>query len=195
MGYLLDIGEVEGRAAYIRKKLGLDGKEPPYSTNEITAVGFSKVAITGDKGLPGGITEMVVRDRGRYALFYSRKVGHPSQRLGILHGCYHTISDLAIVDGQRECNLTDRRFRQYHPDMDNPFERACDLFAGALLVPFHILDRFAPEKLFPGAKGTPERHAFEDEADKLASKFGVPVGFMNWRLYDLAQLRRTHFFG
>jgi hypothetical protein len=194
MTYLLDIGEIEGRAAFVRKKCGLDQLEPPYPTNLITSTSFTKVHITGDKTMPNGITEMVVRDRGRFALFYSRKVGAPSQRLGILHGCYHTISDLAVVDGQRECNLGDRKFRRFNPDLDVPEERACDLFAGALLVPFHVLDRMAPETLFPGKQGSPERHAFDDQVDRLASKFAVPAGFMNWRLYDLAQLRRTHFY-
>ncbi len=189
---LLDVGEIEGRAAYIRKKLGLDDHGPPYPTNIITSKYFVDVQITGDN-LPAGITEMVVRDKGRVGLYYSRKVGAPSQRLGILHGCYHTISDLAKEDGIRECNLTDRRFRQYNPSNESPHERACDLFAGALLVPFTVLDRLAPDELFPGSKGSPQRHAFDDEVDRLASKFAVPAGFVQWRLYDLAKLRQSHF--
>jgi len=189
---LLDIGEIEGRAAFVRKKLKLDDKGPPYPTNIVTSTYFVDVRITGDH-LPDGITEMVIREPGRVALFYSRKVGAPSQRLGILHGCYHTISDLAIEHGVRECNLTDRKFRRYNPQQESPTELACDLFAGAILVPFTVLDQLAPDRLFPGTKGSPERHAFDDEVDRLASRFGVPAGFMQWRLFDLAKLRQTHF--
>jgi Zn-dependent peptidase ImmA (M78 family) len=188
---LLDLGEIEGRASYIRKKLGLSSlPERGYSTRAITEGVFSRVFITGDN-LPRGVTEMVVRDRGRYQLFYSRKVQAPSQRLGIIHGCYHTLTDLREDDGIRKCDLTDRKFRQVNPD---PVELACDLFAGALLVPFSDLDHLAPDDLFPGQPGSAERHVFDDEVDVLASRFQVPAGFMRWRLYDLAKLRQTHFF-
>jgi hypothetical protein len=189
----LNLGQIEGRAAYLRAKCGLDDKHPPYSTNEITEAGFPRIVITSAPDLPRGITEMVIHHQGQYSLFYSNKVGHPSQRLGILHGCYHTLSDLAAQEGQRECNLTDARFRQASGE-DAPEERACDLFAGALLVPFHVLDRYAPDVLFPGARNSVERNAFDRKVDQLASKFNVPAGFMAWRLYDLAQLRKTHFF-
>lgn len=193
MSVLLDVGEIEGRAAYIRKQCGMtELPERGFSTSLITDTIFKKVSITGDNGMPKGITEMVVRDKGRFQLYYSRKVGAPSQRIGILHGCYHTITDLADVDGLRECNLEDRKFRQYNPGMELPTERACDLFAGALLVPFFLLNDLAPENLFP-ARGSVERHLFDDEVDRLASRFQVPAGFMNWRLWDLMHLRRTNF--
>lgn len=192
---LLDLGEIEGRAAYIRKQCKMMVlPERGFSTQTITDRVFSKVAITGDPKLPRGITEMVVRDRGRFQLYYSRKVGAPSQRLGILHGCYHTITDLAHTDGIRECNLEDRKFRQVVPTEQIPEEVACDLFAGALLVPFHLLNELAPAKLFPGQRGSVERHLFDDQIDTLASRFQVPAGFMQWRLYDLAKFRQTHFF-
>lgn len=197
---LLDVGEIEGRAAHIRAKLGMTTlPERGFSTQPITDRFFKHVIITGDAKLPNGITEMVMRDTrpdgsARFALFYSRKVGAPSQRLGILHGCYHTLTDLAEVNGQRECNLEDRKFRQQRPHEESPTEIACDLFAGALLVPFHLLDQLAPDELFPGDRGSPERHAFDDDVDRLASRFQVPAGFMRWRLFDLAKLRQTHFF-
>lgn len=189
---LLDVGEIEGRAAYIRKKLGLTSlPERGYSTRAITEGSFPRVFVTGDN-LPRGITEMVVRDRGRYQLFYSRMVQAPSQRLGIIHGCYHTLTDLRDDDGIRKCDLTDRKFRQ-RGQREHPVEVACDLFAGAILVPFSDLDALAPDDLFPGQQGSPERHAFDDEVDVLASRFQVPAGFMRWRLFDLAKLRQSHF--
>lgn len=187
---LLDIGTIEGRAQYVRKHCGLEGLDPPYSTNVITDRFFSKVAITGDH-LPNGITEMVVADKGRFSLFYSRKVGTPSQRLGILHGCYHVMTDLAGADGIRECNLTERKFRQRSPELENPIEVSCDLFAGALLVPFIVLDKLAPASLFP--KDPVKLQVFKDEVDRLASVFKVPSGFINWRLWDLMMLRKTNF--
>jgi hypothetical protein len=188
---LRDMAVVEGRAYWMRKQCGLLQAEPPFSTNAITDRVFPRVAITGDRTMPDGITEMVLNDRGRFALFYSKKVGAPSQRLGILHGCYHTLTDLALEEGQRECNLTDRKFRRYNPQLENAIEVNCDMFAGALLAPFDVLDDFAPRRLFP--QDPDERHAFDDEVDRLASKFAVPAGFMNWRLFDLAQLRKTHY--
>lgn len=191
---LLDVGEIEGRANWARKRCGLTSlPERGFSTRLITERCFSKVAITGDAGLPDGVTEMVIRDRARFQLLYSRKVGAPSQRLGILHGCYHTISDLAFEDGIRECNLTDRKFRQYIPGQERPEERACDLFAGAILVPFSMLDELAPESIFPGTAGSDERRVFDDDVDHLASRFQVPAGFMRWRLWDLLHLRKTNF--
>lgn len=192
---LLDVGEIEGRAAWIRKACGMtELPDRGFSTQPITERFFKNVSITGDRDMPRGITEMVFRDRGRFALYYSRKVGAPSQRLGILHGCYHTLTDLAVVDGSRECNLEDRKFRQRERQHETPAEVACDLFAGALLVPFHLLDQLAPTVIFPGAIGSDERHVFDDEVDVLASRFQVPAGFMRWRLFDLFKLRQTHFY-
>lgn len=187
---LLDIGQIEGRAQLIRTKLGLLDAPPPYSSTQITERFFAEVPIVGDM-LPDGVTEMVVRDsKGRAQLYYSKRVGHPSQRLGILHGCYHLLTDLASADGIRKCDLTDRKFRQRAMPQD-PVETACDLFAGALLAPFRMLDQFAPVTLFP--RDPTERAAFDAECDQLASRFSVPVGFIRWRLYDLAKLRQTHF--
>lgn len=187
---LLDFGLIEGRAQWVRKECGLLEADPPYSTTIITERFWPHVPITG-ANLPNGVTEMVVRDGRRTQLYYSRKVGAPSQRLGILHGCYHLLSDLAETEGIRECNLSDRKFRQ-RAALESPIEIACDLFAGAVLVPFDTLDAAAPDDLFPS--DSVARRAFDDECDRLASRFGVPAGFIRWRLVDLAKLRQSHFF-
>jgi hypothetical protein len=190
IGVLLDFGLVLARAAWVRNRAGLTDKNPPYSTNAITDAVWPELPITGDR-LPDGVTEMVVKDdKGRAQLYYSQKVGHPSQRLGIIHGVYHLMSDLRDGHGIRECDLTDRRFRQLTAQ-PNPIELACDLFAGEVLVPFSVLDRLAPEELFP--RDEYARRAFNDECDRLASQFAVPVGFIRWRLYDLIHIRKTHF--
>ena len=68
-------------------------------------------------------------------------------------------------------------------------EAACDLFAGELLVPFAVLDRYAPMVLFPDSS---ER--WKDQVNALASLFNVSDEFMLWRLEDLALLRQSHFY-
>lgn len=190
---LLDYGTIIGRAAWVRSQAGyLDDAPPPYSSRHILERVFPKIAVAG-ADLPIGVSEMAVAEKGRRALFYSRKVAHPSQRVGLMHGLYHHLSDIKDSIGLRECNLTVRKLaQQTGSEFKDPLELACDLFAGEVLAPLDVLDRLAPEKLF--ATGGIEAEALKDEIDHLASKFNVPRKFLKWRLWDLSCLRRSNFY-
>jgi len=48
---------------------------------------------------------MAVADKGRRALYYNRNVPHTQQRVGLMHGLYHHLSDIKDTVGMRECNL------------------------------------------------------------------------------------------
>jgi Zn-dependent peptidase ImmA (M78 family) len=187
---LLDYLTIMGRAAWVRHRAGLVGTKPPYSTREIMERVFPEIAVTGTK-LPQHITEMAVADKGRRALYYNRhvKIAHGQQRVGLMHGLYHHLSDMKTGNGLRECNLVRRKLSRVEAT-DN-IELACDLFAAEVLIPFDVLDALAPANLYP--RDETARAAVADEIDHLASKFNVPRGFMRWRVYDLHWFRRLHY--
>lgn len=153
---------------------------------------FPDVRATGAE-LPRGVVEMVERRNGRAVLFWNRRVGTPLQRVGILHGAYHLISDLTEGDSSnRECNLEVRQLERDGVVCRTAAEVECDLYAAEILLPFDRLDPASPDQLFP--RDPDEKHAFDDICDGLASRFAVPVGFLRWRLWDLMHLRRTNLF-
>lgn len=189
---LVDYARIIGLAAWARQRAGYIGATPPYSTRHLLETVFPKIAVAGDASMPRGISEMAVADKGRRALYYSKKVAHPVQRVGLMHGLYHHLSDMRGGVGLiRECNLVARSLGQYDPASKDPLELSCDLFAAEILIPFDVLDGLAPD--VPFSKDPIQRAAVDDEVDHLSSQFNVPKGFMNWRLYDLIQLRKTHF--
>lgn len=189
---LVDYARIIGLAAWVRQRAALVGAPPPYSTRHIIETVFPKIAVAGDASMPKGVTEMAIADNGRRALYYSKKVSHPVQRVGLMHGLYHHLSDMKTGTGLiRECNLVVRAMGQYEPRSKDPLELSCDLFAAEVLIPFDVLDDLAPE--IPFSRDPKVRAALDDETDHLSSKFNVPKGFMRWRLYDLIHFRRTHF--
>ncbi len=193
---LVDFGVIAGRAAIVRHKAGILGKDPPYHTHEIVEAAFPKVAVVGTDQLPRSVIEMVQASPRRRVVYYNRKVSTATQRVGIMHGCHHLLSDLKRVTDQqsRECNVDIRgleRAGKFEGSAD-AVEIACDVFAGEVLMPFDVLDQYAPDELFP--KGRAKEQAFSDECDRIASRFQVPVGFARWRLWDLMHLRRTNLF-
>lgn len=189
---LVDYARIIGLAAWVRQRGGLIGAPPPYSTRKILETVFPKIAVAGDASMPRGITEMAIHDKGRRALFYSKKVSHPVQRVGLMHGLYHHLSDMKTGTGLiRECNLVVRALGQYDVSSLDPLELSCDLFAAEVLIPFDVLDGMAPD--IPFSRDPKVRAALDDETDHLSSRFNVPKGFMRWRLYDLIHFRRTHF--
>jgi hypothetical protein len=190
---LVDYARIIGLAAWVRQKAGIVGLPPPYSTRRIMESAFPKIAVAGDASMPKGVTEMAISDdRGRRALFYSKKVSHPVQRVGLMHGLFHHLTDMKTGMGLiRECNLVVRALGQYEPPMKDPLELSCDLFAAEVLIPFDVLDEIAPE--IPFSRDPKVRAAVDDEIDTLSSRFNVPKGFMRWRLYDLIHFRKTHF--
>lgn len=188
---LLDYAMVIGRAAWVRHRAGYIGAKPPYSTKHLLETVFPEIPVSG-ADLPRGVTEMAIVDEsGRRAIFYARGVHHASQRVGLMHGLYHHLSDLKVDPGLKECSLPLRKLGRIDSKMNDPVERACDLFAAEILVPLDVLDPLAPAVLFQ--RGASLKSALADEVDHLASRFNVPVGFMRWRLWDLHNIRQTHF--
>lgn len=188
---LIDYATVIGRAAWVRHRAGYVGAKPPYSTKHILETLFPEIPVAG-ADLPVGVTEMaVVDEKGRRALFYSRKVAHTSQRVGLMHGLYHHLSDLKGEIGLRECSLPLKKLQRIQPVLHDPIERACDLFAAEILTPLDVLDPLAPAALFQ--RGQSLKDALADEVDHLSSRFNVPVGFMRWRLWDLHHIRQSHY--
>jgi Zn-dependent peptidase ImmA (M78 family) len=189
---LVDYARIIGLAAWVRQRAGLTGTPPPYSTRHILETVFPKIAVAGDASMPKGVTEMAIHDKGRRALFYSKKVSHPVQRIGLMHGLYHHMTDMKTGMGLiRECNLVTRALGQYHAPSKDPLELSCDLFAAEILIPLDVLDGLAPD--IPYSKNPKVLAALDDETDHLSSRFNVPKGFMRWRLYDLIHFRKTHF--
>lgn len=185
----LDYATIIGRAAWVRHQSGFIGKEPPYSSRLLMEQVFPKIPVSGTT-LPTGVTEMAVAETGRRALFYNRHAPHTSQRVGLVHGLYHHLSDLKEMVGLRECNIPFRKLGSVQGKRD-PVELSCDLFAAEVLVPLDVLHDYAPAQLF--ARDPQTKDAIEDEVDTLSSRFNVPKGFMKWRLWDLRWLRSTHY--
>lgn len=186
---LLDYGRIVGRAAYIRHKCNLFGAKPAYSIRRIIETAFPKIHVTG-ASLPDGVVEIVEKKGNRQTIFYNRKYNHAMQRVGIAHALYHLIADLKKSDGIAECNIALRALEQAGKVTTDPVEISCDLFAGELLVPFDVLDKYAPDDLTPRTPAA--KAALDDELDHLSSRFNVPREFMEWRLHDLVHLRATH---
>lgn len=186
----LDYATIIGRAAWCRDRAGFMDETPPYSTRQLLERVFPKIAVAG-ADLPRGVTEMAVAEEGRRALFYSRKVPHTSQRVGLMHGLYHHLSDIKSEIGLRECNLVMAKYEQATHRTD-PVEASCDLFAAEILIPLDVLDSYVHWNVYAKRSDTDER-AISDEIDTLSSRFNVPRGFMRWRLHDLHYLRRSHF--
>lgn len=188
---LLDLSAIAARAYIIRHRCGFIGAEPHYSTNVVHRAFFPDVHITG-ANLPSGVVAMCEAGLGgRRTIFYNRREPPASQRVGIAHEFHHLLTDLKSPEFHetRECNTSTRQLEAAGYLPTSMAEIACDLFAGELLVPFDVLDRYAPDILFPTE--LPLQQAFEDEVDRIASKFNVPTPFMAWRLRDLQQLRAT----
>jgi Zn-dependent peptidase ImmA (M78 family) len=176
----------------VRRMALIQGEKPPYSTRHILETLFPNIPVSG-ADLPRGVTEMaVVHGKDQRALFYSKKVSHVHQRVGLMHGLYHHLSDLKESVGIKECSLPLRKLGLVKESLRDPIEIACDLFAGEVLVPLDVLDAYAPVQLFP--RDAKIKAALEDEIDTLSSRFNVPRGFMKWRLWDLEKIRRTNFF-
>jgi Zn-dependent peptidase ImmA (M78 family) len=186
---LIDYATVIARARWVREKAELMGRDPPYSTRHILETAFPDIAVAGDK-LSKNVSEMAVADGGRRALFYNRNMPHSTVRVGLMHGLYHHLEDMRTGQGLARCDLAFRKLGQKTKNVD-PLELSCDLFAAEVLIPADVLDRLAPDQLFP--KDPDVRDAISDEIDNLSSRFNVPKGFMRWRLFDLVHLRRTHF--
>ncbi len=187
---LLDLSAVASRAYLVRHRCGFVGAAPDYSTVTVHRVCFPDVRVTGAR-LPRGVIAMCEAGIGRRTIYYNRAEPQSAQRVGIAHEFHHLLTDLKhpAEHDMRECNLGARALEAAGYLPNSPTEIACDLFAGELLVPFDVLDGYAPDVLFPDE--LPLQQAFEDEVDRLASRFNVPVPFMIWRLRDLQHLRLT----
>lgn len=188
---LLDYGTIIGRAAYVRSKAGYIGRPPPYSTRTVLEKVFPRIAVAG-AALPRGVTEMAVSEKGRRALFYGKKTPHTVQRVSLMHGLYHHLSDIKSAVGLRECNLALTHLRRNDPRFADPLELSCDLFAAEVLIPLDVLSALAPDVL--ESKDMRIQAAIDDEIDHLSSKFNVPRDFMNWRIVDLVAMRSTHYY-
>lgn len=187
---IVDYQRVIGRAAWVRTRAGLHDADPPYSTNQIMSTVFPAIRVE-QADLPAGMIEMAERRGRRATLYYSSKVPHTTQRVGIIHGLHHLLVDMKVEGGIAECNVNAKQLERVGALSQDPVELACDLFAAEVLVPLHRLDEYAPDALFP--RDPRDKPVFEQECNRLASRFNVPLGFMRWRLFDLAQMRRSNF--
>lgn len=188
--------EIVGRAAYLRAQVGYDRKDPPYSTTTLLDECFPDVVVTG-ADLDRGVTALSENRDGKRTIYYARNqpkrkiyISHAQQRTGIAHEIYHFLTDLKIGSGLRESSKIVREIGGWTAARD-PIELACDLFAGEILVPFHLLHEYVPVNPFP--KDPHEMDAMKNTIDRIASRFSVPVGFLRWRLYDLMKIRQSHY--
>jgi Zn-dependent peptidase ImmA (M78 family) len=145
------------------------------------------IVVTGET-LPTGVLESVLLAPDRPpVIMYNRRYNQPAQRVAVAHGVAHVLFDV-------ERAVTYACGRAYEDERVDIIERRADLFAGELLCPLEDLDEaFAGADLFPRSPGP--RRKFDDYCDHVASQKRVPVGFLRWRLYDLAKLRGSHLAG
>lgn len=176
---LVDFSRVVAVTYDLRQRVGKKGSY--YSAKEIIEECFPDVMVTG-AALPPGIAEVVEVRGGQKTIFYNRRINPMAQRVAITHGLAHLLFDLG--PDRRECSRDNERMST------QPIERRADLFAGELLAPLDELDEHFDE-IFP-REPVAKQH-FDDEVDHVASTFKVPPGFLRWRLFDLAWLRKTNF--
>lgn len=185
---LINIHEVVGRAAYIRHRCGFDKKGPSYSTTAVLTKCFPSIVVTGGD-LPDGVNAISENRGGQRTIYYRRGIPSDEHRVAIAHEMYHFMSDLKNANGLRESSAVERSIAFLRRQSD-PIEQACDLFAGELLVPLHVLDEYAPEDPFADGE---DAEAVANAIDRCASRFQVPLWFMQWRLEALVLARSGHF--
>jgi len=194
LAVLVDYARIAARATLLRHRSGYLDQDPPYDTDHLIRTCFPDIIVTG-ADLSKNLLELATRHGKTRSIHYNRAAAIGDQRVGIIHGLHHFLTDLRQPTEKSELRQCDRTARWLEEDLrtgDDPIELGCDLFAGEILVPFDVLDRLAPPSLL--ADGTAEKRVLDDQIDRLASKFKVESWFMRWRLQDLFYLRKTHFF-
>jgi Zn-dependent peptidase ImmA (M78 family) len=141
---------------------------PAFSTNQIIAMTFPEVLVTGYE-LPCGIDEAVSRMTRGPVLLYRRSLSTAEQRVAIAHGLAHL-----IYDDDARC----ARGRAGSPSR----ERRADAFAAELLVP---LDELAKVLRVMPSKDPDEQQLYLDHVDHLASIFQVPSSVIRKRIREL----------
>jgi Zn-dependent peptidase ImmA (M78 family) len=141
---------------------------PAFSTNQILAMTFPDVLVTGFD-LPKGIDEAVSRMSRGPVLLYRRDLSTAEQRLAIAHGLAHLIydDDAPCVAGRAGSPSRERR---------------ADAFAVELLVP---LDEIAKVLTVLPSKDRDEQQLYLDHVDYLASMFKVPSKVIRQRIREL----------
>lgn len=141
---------------------------PAFSTNQIIAMAFPEVLVTGCS-LPNGIDEAVSRMTNGPVLLYRRGLSTSEQRMAIAHGLAHL-----IYDDDAPCS----RGRSGSPAR----ERRADAFAAELLVP---LDELVKVLTVLPSKDPDEQQLYLDHVDYLASMFQVPAQVIRKRIREL----------
>lgn len=183
---LIDVVDVVGAAREVRRRAGLS--KPPYSTHELMKHSYPDVAVTGEE-MPPVVFEVLIRSRDleqeHRTIVYNRSINNDARRVGIAHALGHIQFD---TDEARKCTATVGQLRRVALE-----EQRADIFAGELLCPLSDLDSHFSDvrNLFP--RKDVEKRLMADLIDRCASRFKVPSGFIRWRLYDLAYLRKSSF--
>jgi len=183
---LVSFGRVVAAAHRLRERAELT--KPPYSARTLIERCFPALVVTGES-LPRGVFEATTIHDGKRIIVYNRRINTAAQRVAIAHGLAHLLFDLVDKRGRLECHGVEAR--EAAGGNHDAVERRADLFAGELLVPFDDLDAHFEGDLFPRSPAA--RRVFDDDVDHVASTFKVPPGFVRWRLFDLAWLRKTNF--
>jgi hypothetical protein len=183
---MIEFGRIAAHVSSIRNRCGFYESAPPYSIHKVRETVYSDVDLHGIT-LPLEVVAVVEVGVGRRAIFFNRELPHPVTRVGVAHEFGHLQIDLAAPR-----DLTRIECRSIPGPEQDAIERSCDHFAGELLVPFTVLEEYAPIALFP--REPARMAAFLDEMRRLAETFNVSERFMEWRLRDLAQLRRSSLF-
>lgn len=141
---------------------------PAFSTNQIIAMAFPEVLVTGYE-LPRGVDEAVSRMTRGPVLLYRRGLSTAEQRMAIAHGLAHLIydDDAPCAGGRAGSPMRERR---------------ADAFAAELLVP---LDELAKLLRVMPSKDPDEQQLYLDHVDYLASLFQVPASVIRKRIREL----------
>ncbi len=118
--------EIEEKVSIILKKVNVD--EPPIDVEKVAA--FFGLPIVYYPNFPDSISGTIIKDEDLLAIGINENHAEVRQRFTIAHEIGH------YVMGHDENKILDDTF-----DKNSEKEKEANVFAGELLIPYHILKR------------------------------------------------------
>lgn len=160
--------------------------EPPIRVEDILKTTWPKIFV-GDADL-GDYHGALVTDGGRAAMYVTKIANTDQKNIILAHLTWHWIKQAlkGQIDLTRQCLV-------HVPREENTplaqVEREADVFAGELLVPLEVLEKFIDFPADPKSAG--EKEYRDRRTIELARQFAVTADVMKARLSLFAVRRRS----
>lgn len=146
---------------------------PSFSTERLVETCFPGTLVTGHS-LPAGVHEAVQHTPRGVVIVYRRGLPSGAQRFAVAHALAHLLFD------------ADTSNVEHHADDTEDQEERADAFAAELLAPLLEVRRRVVRRPEHGRLAD-EHGLYQDQADRLASRFGVPAEVIDQQIRKLAR--------